>query len=170
MRIRIGIIGGAGYTGGELLRLLINHPNAEIAFVHSNSSAGMPLHKVHQDLLGETDILFSSELHQDIDVLFLCTGHGEARKFLQANPPAAHVKLIDLSNDFRLAEQSTLDVAGNDTIQFIYGLPELNRDAIRKARAIANPGCFATSIQLGLLPLAKAGLLNDIYKIGRAHV
>lgn len=166
MRIRIGIIGGAGYTGGELLRLLINHPKAEIAFVHSNSSAGMPLHKVHQDLLGETEIVFTSELHEEIDVLFLCTGHGEARKFLQANPPAAHVKLIDLSNDFRLAEQSTLELDGNETIQFIYGLPELNRDAIRSARAIANPGCFATSIQLGLLPLAKAGLLNDIYTTG----
>ena len=166
MRIRIGIIGGAGYTGGELLRLLINHPQAEIAFVHSNSSAGMPLHKVHQDLLGETEIVFTTELHQEIDVLFLCTGHGEARKFLQANPPAAHVKLIDLSNDFRLSEQSTLELDGNETIQFIYGLPELNRDAIRKARAIANPGCFATSIQLGLLPLAQAGLLTEIYTTG----
>jgi N-acetyl-gamma-glutamyl-phosphate reductase len=159
--IKIGIIGGAGYTGGELLRLLINHPEAEISFVHSKSSAGKPLHAVHQDLLGETSICFTDTLHQDIDLLFLCTGHGEARKFLEAHPPAANTRIIDLSNDFRLAAKSSFA-----HWQFVYGLPELNREAIRNATAVANPGCFATAIQLGLLPLAAKGLLQDIYTTG----
>lgn len=166
MSLRIGIVGGAGYTGGELIRLLLNHPQAEISFVHSNSSAGKPLHSVHHDLLGDTDLAFTGQLHQDIDVLFLCTGHGEARKFLEANPPAAGVRVIDLSNDFRLADHSVLELPGGNSLPFVYGLPELNRDAIREARAIANPGCFATAIQVGLLPLAKAGLLDEIYTTG----
>lgn len=159
--IKIGIIGGAGYTGGELLRLLVNHPEAEISFVHSKSSAGKPLHAVHYDLLGETGICFTDTLQKDIDLLFLCTGHGEARKFLEANPPSDHTRIIDLSNDFRLAPKSTFS-----HWQFVYGLPELNKDAIRSARAVANPGCFATAIQLGLLPLAAKGLLQDIYTTG----
>jgi len=159
--IKTGIIGGAGYTGGELIRLLINHPEVSLVFVHSKSSAGKPLHSVHQDLLGQTDMVFSGELHRDIHLLFLCTGHGEARKFLEANPPAAHTRVIDLSNDFRLQHNSSLF-----DLQFIYGLPELNRDAIRNAKAIANPGCFATAIQLGLLPLAELGILQDIYTTG----
>ena len=166
MSLRIGIVGGAGYTGGELIRLLLNHPQAEISFVHSNSSAGKPLHSVHHDLLGDTDLAFTGQLHQDIDVLFLCTGHGEARKFLEANPPAAGVRVIDLSSDFRLADHSVLELPGGNSLPFVYGLPELNRDAIRQARAIANPGCFATAIQVGLLPLAKAGLLDEIYTTG----
>lgn len=160
-KIKAGIIGGAGYTGGELIRLLINHPFAELVFVHSKSSAGKPLHSVHADLLGDTDMVFTDSLDWKVDCLFLCTGHGEARKFLQANPPVAGTKIIDLSNDFRLKQSAALG-----ELDFVYGLPELNREAIRSASAIANPGCFATAIQLGLLPLAKAGLLDEIYTTG----
>ncbi len=161
MSIRAGIIGGAGYTGGELIRILVNHPEVEIVFVHSRSSAGAPLSDTHQDLLGDTDLHFSSELREDVDVLFLCVGHGEARKFLEANPIPASVKVIDLSQDFRLEAQSAI---GNR--QFVYGLPELNRESIRSAANIANPGCFATGIQLGLLPLAKAGILQEVHTTG----
>lgn len=171
-RLRVGIIGGAGYTGGELIRLLIHHPNVEISFVHSKSNSGNPLHKVHQDLIGETGILFTNELSNDIDALFLCTGHGEARKFLESNEIAAHVKVIDLSNDFRLSANAFYHgpAKGNGTDiitrYFVYGLPELNKEQIHSANNIANPGCFATAIQLGLLPLAKAGLLDEIYTTG----
>jgi N-acetyl-gamma-glutamyl-phosphate reductase len=168
--ISVGIVGGAGYTGGELLRLLINHPNTQIVFIDSKSNAGNYVHEVHQDLLGETDLKFSnvfSPVAQDTvnaaDVIFLCTGHGEARKFLEAN--AAYIneatKIIDLSNDFRLSPKSS--VAGR---QFVYGLPELNKSDIQAANNIANPGCFATAIQLGLLPLANAGLLTSVYTTG----
>lgn len=160
-KIKAGIVGGAGYTGGELIRLLINHPQAELVFVHSKSNAGNPLHKVHGDLLGETDMKFTGELNNAVDVLFLCTGHGEAKKFLEANEIPAAVKVIDLSNDFRLSAQSSI---GNR--KFVYGLPELNKDIIKTADNIANPGCFATAIQLGLLPLAKEGLLKNIYTTG----
>ncbi len=160
-KIRVGIIGGAGYTGGELIRLLINHPHAVISFIHSRSNAGKAVHTVHHDLLGETDLVFSAELHNDIDVLFLCLGHGESKKFLTENSIAGHVKIIDLANDFRLKQQSKIG-----SREFVYGLPELNRDKIKSADNIANPGCFATTIQLGLLPLAKAGLLKDIYTTG----
>ncbi|WP_295232096.1 N-acetyl-gamma-glutamyl-phosphate reductase [Sediminibacterium sp.] len=159
--IKVGIVGGAGYTGGELIRLLLNHPNASIHFVHSTSNAGHPLHKVHADLLGETDLLFSAELSNEIDLLFLCMGHGDAAEFLQANEIAASIKIIDLSQDFRLNESPVLNGR-----TFVYGLPELNREAIIHAQNIANPGCFATAIQLGLLPLAKAGVLTDIYTTG----
>lgn len=154
-KIRVGIVGGAGYTGGELLRILINHPRAEIVFAHSKSNAGAPVYQVHQDLFGDTDLHFSGSLSEDIDVLFLCVGHGDARKFLEANPIKTGIKIIDLSQDFRLNASSSL--ANRD---FIYGLPELNREQIRGAFNIANPGCFATCIQLGLLPLAKSGILN----------
>jgi N-acetyl-gamma-glutamyl-phosphate reductase len=160
-KIKIGIIGGAGYTGGELIRLLINHPNVEIAFVNSKSNAGNHVSKIHQDLIGETDLQFSAEWHNDIDVLFLCVGHGDGKKFVEANTIAEKVKIIDLSQDFRLAHSSQL--AGRS---FIYGLPELNKEQIKSAHHIANPGCFATAIQLGLLPLAKAGLLQDVYTTG----
>ncbi len=160
-KIRVGIIGGAGYTGGELIRILLNHPNAEIAFVQSKSNAGNPLSKVHEDLVGETDILFSAEHHFDIDVLFFCAGHGEAKKFVAEHAIPASVKLIDIGNDFRLTEDAH---AGERT--FVYGLPELNREQIKAADSVANPGCFATAIQLGLLPLAKEGLLKDIYTTG----
>lgn len=159
--IKVGIVGGAGYTGGELIRLLLNHPEANIQFVHSTSNAGNPLYKVHADLLGETDLFFTDLLSNDIDVLFLCMGHGDAAAFLNENDIASSIKIIDLSQDFRLIDSSVL----NDR-SFVYGLPELNRDAIIKAQNIANPGCFATAIQLGLLPLAKAGVLADIYTTG----
>ncbi|RTL58831.1 MAG: N-acetyl-gamma-glutamyl-phosphate reductase [Sphingobacteriales bacterium] len=161
MNIKAGIIGGAGYTGGELIRLLINHPAVELTFIHSRSNAGKPVYTVHQDLLGETELTFSGELNNDIDVLFLCLGHGESKKFLSENNIDGKIKVIDLANDFRLTHSSQLG-----TRSFIYGLPELNRDAIKSAHNIANPGCFATAIQLGLLPLAKAGLLSDVYTTG----
>ena len=165
MRIKTGIIGGAGYTGGELIRILLNHPGVDIAFVHSRSHAGQPVHAVHQDLLGETELQFANDISPlgegGIDLLFLCLGHGESRKFITENKIADKIKVIDLTNDFRLAAQSS-----SGKRQFIYGLPELNRDQIRSAQNIANPGCFATAIQLGLIPLAKAGLLKDIYTTG----
>ncbi|MBN9296519.1 MAG: N-acetyl-gamma-glutamyl-phosphate reductase [Filimonas sp.] len=160
-KVRVGIIGGAGYTGGELIRLLVNHPHAVISFVHSKSNASNLLSKVHQDLVGETDLTFTGELSDEVDVLFLCTGHGEAKKFLEANPVASHIKVIDLSNDFRLSQHAQIGDR-----KFVYGLPELNKEAIKDANNIANPGCFATAIQVGLLPLAKAGLLHDIYTTG----
>lgn len=159
--IKVGIVGGAGYTGGELIRLLLNHPDAIIHFVHSTSNAGNPLHKVHADLFGETEMLFTAELSDDIDVLFLCMGHGDAAEFLKENTIPSSIKLIDLSQDFRLIDNAVF----NDRT-FVYGLPELNRAAIANAQNIANPGCFATAIQLGLLPLAKAGVLADIYSTG----
>lgn len=159
--IKVGIVGGAGYTGGELIRLLINHPEVEISFVHSKSNAGNPLYQVHPDLLGETSLRFAAELSDDIDVLFLCVGHGEAGKFLEQNTINPKIKIIDLSQDFRLKKNRT---AGKRN--FVYGLPELNREEIKSASDIANPGCFATCIQLGLLPLAKAGLLKDVYTTG----
>lgn len=160
-KIKVGIVGGAGYTGGELIRLLINHPHAEISYIHSKSNAGNPVYKVHQDLLGETDLLFSGVLSNDIDLLFLCVGHGEARKFLETNTISDTVKIIDLSQDFRLPHTASI---GHH--KFVYGLPELNREKIGAAQHIANPGCFATGIQLGLLPLAKAGLLEEVHTTG----
>ena len=161
MAIKVGIIGGAGYTGGELIRLLIHHPGVSVSFIHSRSNAGKPVHAVHQDLLGDTELKFSGELNDDIDILFLCLGHGESKKFLTENKIADRTKVIDLANDFRLNLQS--EIANR---KFIYGLPELNREKIKKAINVANPGCFATTIQLGLLPLAKAGLLKDVYTTG----
>jgi len=159
--VNIGIIGGAGYTGGELIRLLIHHPYTAVSFIHSRSNAGKPVHAVHQDLFGDTDLRFTDKVSDNIDVLFLCLGHGESKKFLSENKIAEKVKIIDLANDFRLTSQSKIGKR-----QFVYGLPELNREKIRKASNIANPGCFATTIQLGLLPLAKAGLLDEIYTTG----
>lgn len=160
-KIKTGIIGGAGYTGGELIRLLLNHPGVETSFIHSRSNAGKPVCSVHQDLVGETDMLFSAGISEDIDVLFLCLGHGESKKFLAENNIPDSIRIIDLANDFRLQQH-----AKNGNQQFIYGLPELNRENIRNAGNVANPGCFATAIQLGLLPLAKAGLLEDVYTTG----
>ncbi len=156
-KIKAGIIGGAGYTGGETIRLLLNHPAVEIAFVNSESNAGNPLYEVHTDLLGETNIKFTADKPMDgVDVLFLCVAHGNARKFVEANDIPPHVKVIDLSNDFRLREKSLAA-----SRQFVYGLPEMNREKIRLASNIANPGCFATCIQLGLLPLAASQLLKS---------
>jgi N-acetyl-gamma-glutamyl-phosphate reductase len=160
-KIKAGIVGGAGYTGGELIRILINHPHVEIDFVQSKSNANKYLYEVHEDLIGETDQQFSGSTNNNIDVLFLCAGHGEARKFLEENEIDEKIKIIDLSQDFRLAQSSKLKARS-----FIYGLPELNREAIKSAHNIANPGCFATAIQLGLLPLAKAGLLSEVYTTG----
>ncbi|NOT50713.1 MAG: N-acetyl-gamma-glutamyl-phosphate reductase [Chitinophagaceae bacterium] len=161
MAIKVGIIGGAGYTGGELIRLLIHHPDVAVSFIHSRSNAGQPVASVHQDLVGEADLQFTGELNDDIDVLFLCLGHGESENFLTQNKIADKIKVIDLANDFRLNQKSKIE-----NRKFTYGLPELNRDEIKTANNIANPGCFATTIQLGLLPLAKAGLLKDIYTTG----
>ncbi|MBK8521274.1 MAG: N-acetyl-gamma-glutamyl-phosphate reductase [Chitinophagaceae bacterium] len=158
-KIKVGIVGGAGYTGGELIRILLNHPDAEIIFVHSKSNAGNFLYQVHKDLLGDTEIKFSSVLNNKIDVLFLCVGHGDAVKFLAENEIDASIRIIDLSQDFRLGETV-------NKRKFVYGLPELNKAQIKKAKNIANPGCFATAIQLGLLPLAKAGLLKEINTTG----
>lgn len=155
-KIKVGIVGSAGYTGGELLRILIFHPNVEIIFANSASNAGNKLSDVHNDLFGDTELTFSSDFHSNIDVLFLCVGHGDARKFLDANPIDPSVKIIDLSQDYRL--KNRVEYQGKN---FIYGLPELNREAIKSAHYIANPGCFATNIQLALLPLASKGLLPD---------
>lgn len=155
-KIRVGIIGSAGYTGGELLRVLIYHPEVEIVFANSASNAGNKLYAVHNDLFGDTELEFSSDFHSDIDVLFLCVGHGGARKFLEANPIDSAVKIIDLSQDYRLRANTAYQGK-----QFVYGLPELNRESIKTAHYIANPGCFATNIQLALLPLAAKGLLPD---------
>jgi N-acetyl-gamma-glutamyl-phosphate reductase len=162
--IKAGIIGGAGYTGGELIRLLINHPQVEIIFVHSNSNAGKPVSSVHQDLIGETDLKFTNSLTplgDGGDVLFLCMGHGDSKKILSENVISSNIKIIDLANDFRLQKD-----AQHGERKFIYGLPELNKPEILSAQNIANPGCFATAIQLGLLPLAKANLLSEVYTTG----
>jgi N-acetyl-gamma-glutamyl-phosphate reductase len=160
-KIKVGIVGGAGYTGGELIRLLVNHPNVTISFIHSRSNTGNLVSSVHQDLIGETDLQFSGELEDDIDVLILCVGHGEAKKFLAENNIAEAIRIIDLSHDFRLSAQSS-----HNNRQFVYGLPELNKAPIQTAHNVANPGCFATGIQLGLLPLAQAGLLKEVYTTG----
>jgi N-acetyl-gamma-glutamyl-phosphate reductase len=154
--LEIGIIGGAGYTAGELIRLLLNHPKANINFVFSTSNAGNKLYKVHQDLMGSTEISFTSEVNSNIDVLFLCLGHGNSTSFLKKHPFSSTTKIIDLSNDFRLTKDKNLEEKS-----FVYGLPELQKDAIKKADYIANPGCFATALQLAILPLAANNLLQD---------
>ena len=150
-KIKAGIIGGAGYTGGELIRLLILHPHVELVSVQSTSSAGKKLYEVHTDLLGETELVFTEDFSYEIAVLFLCGGHDAARKFLTENKLPTDIVVIDLSQDFRHHDNSMI---GDRS--FIYGLPELNRDKIKMAKSIANPGCFATSIELALLPLASA--------------
>jgi len=155
-KIKAGIIGGAGYTGGEMLRILVNHPNVDIAFVNSKSNTGNYIYEVHTDLFGDTELKFSGHISHDIDVLFLCVGHGDAKKFLAENEIPDNIKIIDLSQDFRLSQNSK--VKSKD---FIYGLPELNREGIKSAQNIANPGCFATCLQLGLLPLAASNNLNS---------
>ena len=150
--IKVGIIGGAGYTAGELLRLLIGHPEVEIKFVHSSSNAGNRVTDVHAGLLGETDLVFTSEMpFEEIDLLYFCTAHGDTRKFLESTQLPDELKVIDLSMDYRIKSNEH---------DFIYGLPELNRRATCKSRYVANPGCFATCIELGLLPLAKEHLLK----------
>ena len=149
--IKIGILGGAGYTAGELIRLLIHHPEAEIAFIHSESNAGNHITDVHEGLYGDTDLVFTDQMPFDqADVLFLCFGHGKSEAFLAQHDVPDGMRIIDLAQDFRLS------APGND---FVYGLPEINRSLIANARHIANPGCFATCIQLGLLPAAKMGII-----------
>ena len=154
--LEIGIIGGAGYTAGELIRLLLNHPEANINFVYSTSNAGNKLHKVHKDLIGSTEISFTSQINTKVDTLFLCLGHGNSTTFLEKNNFSKNTKIIDLSNDFRLFTDKNFK--GKD---FVYGLPELDKTAIKTAKYIANPGCFATALQLAILPLAAKGLLNN---------
>lgn len=160
--IRAGIAGSAGYTGGELIRLLLRHPHTHIQWAHSDSQAGRPVASVHRDLTGETDLYFSAEMDpESIDVLFLCYGHGAARRFLEAQRLPDTLRIIDLSNDFRLPADA--DFSGR---RFVYGLPESNRADIQSARNIANPGCFATAIQLALLPLAVEGHLSEAHVTG----
>ena len=151
--IKAGIIGGAGYTAGELIRILIHHPQVELVFVNSTSNAGNKLTDVHSGLLGDTKMVFTDQLpYEKIDVLFFCTAHGDTKKFLDTNVVPSHLKIIDLSTDYRQESSEH---------EFVYGLPELNKECIKKANRIANPGCFATAIQLGLLPLANAGLIKS---------
>ncbi|MEG1521943.1 MAG: N-acetyl-gamma-glutamyl-phosphate reductase [Bacteroidales bacterium] len=151
--IKVGIVGGAGYTAGELLRLLINHPDVEIVFVNSNSNAGNKLYDVHSGLFGETEQTFTDQLpFEEIDLLFFCTAHGDTRKFMESHEVPEDLKIIDLSTDYRMESPDH---------DFIYGLPELNRKKIIRCSRVANPGCFATAIQLAILPLAKNNLLMD---------
>ncbi|HIX86459.1 MAG TPA: N-acetyl-gamma-glutamyl-phosphate reductase [Candidatus Parabacteroides intestinigallinarum] len=151
--IKCGIIGGAGYTAGELIRLLLNHPDVEITFVNSSSNAGNKITDVHSGLYGEMDLVFTNALPLDsIDVLFFCTAHGDTRKFMESHMVPADVKIIDLSMDYRIEGPEH---------DFVYGLPELNRRRICSANHVANPGCFATCIQLAVLPLAKHLMLNS---------
>lgn len=161
MKIKAGIMGGAGYTGGELIRLLIHHPQVELMMIHSKSMAGKKVYAVHRDLLGDTELSFSDQLNTDLDVLFLCAGHGEARNFLSEYELPKELVVIDLSHDFRLTDSRIIGER-----EFVYGLPELNKNQITQSGSVANPGCFATAIQLGLLPLAKAGWSGDVYTTG----
>lgn len=148
--IKVGIVGGAGYTAGEMLRILLNHPEVEIVFVNSSSNAGNKLYEVHEGLFGETEMTFTDELPLDkIDAMFICSGHGDSKKFIESHEIPSNVKIIDLSQDYR-----------DESNGFVYGLPEVNRERIKKATKLANPGCFATAIQIGLLPLAAKGLIK----------
>ena len=150
--IKIGILGAAGYTGGELIRLLLNHPEAEIVFANSESNAGNLVSDVHEGLIGETDLRFTSEMPFDqVDVVFFCFGHGKSEQFLKEHTIPANVKIIDMAQDFRIKGDH----------DYVYGLPEIHQEEIKKAQHLANPGCFATCIQLGLLPAAKMGLIHD---------
>ena len=157
--IKAGIIGGSGYTGGELIRILLNHPATEIDFVYSTTRAGKKITTAHPDLLGVTDLEFTGDVNLSVDIVFLCLGHGNSTAFIKDNNFSSDTKIIDLSNDFRLHADANFDGK-----QFVYGLPEVNKTQIEQAQYIANPGCFATAIQLALLPLAKANLLeNDVH-------
>jgi N-acetyl-gamma-glutamyl-phosphate reductase len=157
-KIKIGIIGAAGYTAGELIRILVNHPQVEITIALSESQAGKAISSIHTDLIGESDLTFASDLNPDqADVFFLCKGHGESKKIIDSNPALLSKKIIDLSQDFRMAGSH----------DFVYGLPEINRKTIAKASHVANPGCFATCIQLGILPAIQAGIgLGDLHISG----
>jgi len=158
--IKIGILGGAGYTAGELIRLLLNHPEADIRFINSESNAGNLITDVHEGLYGDTDLRFTSEMPFDeVDVVYFCFGHGKSEAFLKEHPLPAHLKVIDLAQDFRL-KRTPVSPADEPIVHAVYGLPEINKDAIAQARYVANPGCFATCIQLGLLPAAHLHLLQ----------
>ena len=156
MKIQIGIVGGAGYTAGELIRLLINHSKVNINFVYSTSNAGNKISSIHQDLVGSTEQIFTKKINSKVDALFLCLGHGNSKTFLETNEFSENTKIIDLSTDFRLEKDSVFKGK-----TYVYGLTELSRENIKTANYIANPGCFATTIQLALLPLAKHNLLKD---------
>ncbi len=160
-KVKAGIIGGAGYTGGELIRILLGHPFVSLVFVHSRSNAGKAVAGIHDDLEGLCTLHFTDQVQQEIDVLFLCLGHGESRSFLAAHNIEDRVKIIDLTNDFRVDPDT-----GAGKRNFIYGLPEVNKEVIKSADAIANPGCFATAIQLSLLPLLAQHTIQDIYITG----
>ena len=158
--IKIGILGGAGYTAGELIRLLLNHPEADIRFINSESNAGNLITDVHEGLYGDTDLRFTSEMPFDeVDVVYFCFGHGKSEAFLKEHPLPAHLKVIELAQDFRL-KRTPVSPADEPIVHAVYGLPEINKDAIAQARYVANPGCFATCIQLGLLPAAHLHLLQ----------
>lgn len=154
--IKIGIVGGAGYTAGELIRILLNHKKVTLNFVYSTSNASNFLHHIHQDLIGETEMKFTETPNYNVEVLFLCLGHGNSRLFLEKHQFSKTTKIIDLSNDFRLTENEEFQ-----NKKFTYGLPEINKEAIKKSKNIANPGCFATAIQMALLPLAASKLLKE---------
>ncbi len=158
--IKVGVIGGSGYTGGELLRLLVGHREVELSFIYSRTRAGKPVSDAHPDLLGVTDLMFGSQVNHEVDLVFLCLGHGNSRKFLKEHPFSANTKIIDLSRDFRLNEDNAFNGKS-----FVYGLPELHKKQIKQSDYVANPGCFATAIQLALLPLANMGILS-----GDVHV
>ena len=176
--VKVGILGAAGYTGGELIRLLLNHPEAEIVFANSESNAGNPVSDVHEGLIGETELKFTSEMPFDkVDVVFFCFGHGKSDQFLKEHEIPANVKIIDLAQDFRIApsqpprweasQSSVLPLGGVSRGPFVYGLPETHREIIRSANNLANPGCFATCIQLAMLPALKAGIISgDIHVNG----
>jgi N-acetyl-gamma-glutamyl-phosphate reductase len=151
----VGIVGGSGYTGGELIRLIINHPKLDIKFIYSTQFYGNNICKIHKDLLGVTNLKFTNKVEKNIDILLLCAGHGNSLNFLKKNKFLNKTKIIDLSNDFRIKKNNEFD-----NYKFIYGLPELNREKIKEAKAVANPGCFATAIQLSLIPLAKQNLIE----------
>ena len=174
-RLRVGILGAAGYTGGELIRLLLNHPQAEIVFANSESNAGNPVSDVHEGLIGETDLKFTDEMPFDkVDVVFFCFGHGKSEQFLKEHEIPANVKIIDLAQDFRIAYPQPLPKGRENNVQcsmfnvqWVYGLPETHRELIRGAQRLANPGCFATCIQLAMLPALKAGIISgDIHVNG----
>ncbi len=157
--LQVGIVGGAGYTAGELIRLLMHHPKVVINFVYSTSNAGNKVSVIHQDLVGSTDLKFTDTINSEVDVLFLCLGHGNSTAFLEKNAFSTKTKIIDLSNDFRLEKDEVFDGK-----TFVYGLPELQKEEVKSANYIANPGCFATALQLAILPLADQGLLlNDVH-------
>lgn len=154
--ITVGIIGGAGYTAGELIRILIHHKEVSIDFIFSTSNAGNHVSNIHQDLIGNTEMIFTNTINAEVDVLFLCLGHGNSKNFLEQHTFSKATKIIDLSNDFRLMKNASFEKK-----EFVYGLPELQKEKIEQSQYIANPGCFATALQLALLPLASKGLLYD---------